>query len=292
MLHIVMAILKFIGILLAAILGILVLLIGIVLFMPLRYRLKATADGNIDSLKAKLDFSWLFHLLSGYVTYENKEPHWHIKIFWKKISGETKISADEVKETVEDVTEEAVEEAIEKTEIITEALEEVNENVEKPAKNVSKETSEKNNEKTSILERIKYTIQAICDKIKMIKEMKDEVESFIYNEVHIAAFKRIKKELFRLLLYLKPKKFHLVLHYGLKDPAATGQVLAIISMLYPFMEENIDITPNFQQEVLEGDTYIKGHIRVFYILIVALRIFVDKNVLRTLKDIKKWKAKK
>ena len=48
MLHIIGMILKIIGIILAVILGILVLLICIVLFVPLKYEIKAKFEGTLD----------------------------------------------------------------------------------------------------------------------------------------------------------------------------------------------------------------------------------------------------
>ena len=73
MLHILWMLLKIIGIILLIILGVLVLSVCVVLFVPLRYHGKAEAKGTLDSVKAHLKFSWLLHLVSGYVTYENRE---------------------------------------------------------------------------------------------------------------------------------------------------------------------------------------------------------------------------
>ena len=66
MFQIILWILKIIGILLAAILGIAVLLICIVLFVPVRYRIEAESAGTFESIDAHARFSWLLHLFSGY----------------------------------------------------------------------------------------------------------------------------------------------------------------------------------------------------------------------------------
>lgn len=62
MFQIILWILKIIGILLAAILGIAVLLICIVLFVPVRYRIEAESAGTFESIDAHARFSWLLHL--------------------------------------------------------------------------------------------------------------------------------------------------------------------------------------------------------------------------------------
>ena len=52
MIHILLLILKMIGVIIAVILGILVLLVCIVLFVPIRYKVGAACDGTISGVKA------------------------------------------------------------------------------------------------------------------------------------------------------------------------------------------------------------------------------------------------
>ena len=54
MLHILILILKIIGIIIAVILGILLLLIAIFLFVPVHYEVQGRCDGDLDSLKGKV----------------------------------------------------------------------------------------------------------------------------------------------------------------------------------------------------------------------------------------------
>ena len=54
MLHILILILKIISIIIAVILGILLLLIAIFLFVPVRYEVQGRCDGDLDSLKGKV----------------------------------------------------------------------------------------------------------------------------------------------------------------------------------------------------------------------------------------------
>ena len=86
MFQIILWILKIIGILLAAILGIAVLLVCIVLFVPVRYRIEAESAGTFESIDAHARFSWLLHLFSGYFKYQNGEFCWQIRIGWKKLN--------------------------------------------------------------------------------------------------------------------------------------------------------------------------------------------------------------
>ena len=63
MLHILLLILKVIGIILAVIVGIILLLAAIFLFVPIRYDISAKCDGSVEGLKAKIKVTWLLHLV-------------------------------------------------------------------------------------------------------------------------------------------------------------------------------------------------------------------------------------
>ena len=84
-LHIIGLILKIIGIILLVILGILLLLIGILLFVPLRYELNATFPGKLEEAEGYLKVSWLLHLVSGKIVYQDGDVKWQGRIAWKKL---------------------------------------------------------------------------------------------------------------------------------------------------------------------------------------------------------------
>ena len=90
MLHILLLILKIIGIILAVILGILVLLVGILLFVPIRYEAAARCEGSRDTLRAKGKATWLFHLIRAEGYYRNGKAGWRLRIAWKKYGKKTK----------------------------------------------------------------------------------------------------------------------------------------------------------------------------------------------------------
>ena len=90
MLHILLTILKVIGILILAILGILILLLCIVLFVPLRYELTAEAKGDLKNTSVRFRFHWLLHLFSGKVTYLNEKLEYKIRVLWKNITASEK----------------------------------------------------------------------------------------------------------------------------------------------------------------------------------------------------------
>lgn len=275
MFQIIIWILKIIGILLAAILGIAVLLVCIVLFFPVRYRIEGRSEGAVEDLEVKAQFSWFLHLVSGYFKYEKGAFDWKIRIAWKKIN---QTDSDDV------IPKESAAEKPLAENIVFEGEGTETRKIERRRRRKRKKLK-----KVSLTKKIKYTYRAICDKIKVFQNAKEKVIEFLSDTIHKSAGIRLKKELFRLLRFLRPKKLLGVIRFGLEDPYDTGRILAVLGMLYPFYGEHIDIYPDFERQVLQGNLLIKGHIRGIYAGIVLWNLFWDKQVRITYQHIKTFK---
>lgn len=288
MLHILFLILKIIGIVLLVLLGIILLLIGTVLFVPVRYRIKAETTNGIDDLKMHAKATWILYLATATADYQNKELKWQARIGWKKFSSEMEEPEEESGdgkkwEKSDDPMDEPVKEQKETS------YEESKKSAEKSAtkEKVSKKQAKK---KQSFIEKIKCTIKRICDKIKKIWEMKEKIVEFLTDEIHLAAFNRLKKELFTFVKRIKPDKLKGYVRFGLDEPYNTGRVLAVLSALYPFYGDNIQIYPEFEKEILEGDVFIKGRIHLISLGIAVWKLYFDKNIKTTYEDFKSLKS--
>ena len=99
---------------------------------------------------------------------------------------------------------------------------------------------------------------------------------------------RLKKETVRLLGGLKPKDGALQVVYGFEDPCTTGQVLAGLSMIYPFIGSYTEIRPDFERSVLEGKARVKGKARLWHVAVFAWNLFWNRDVRETYRDIKEF----
>lgn len=322
MLHILLFILKIIGILLAVILGIIVLCICAVLFVPICYRAEGAGSGTLEDAKLHGQVSWLFGLVKVVVDIRNKIPEYYIKIAWKRLGGPKKPAQEREDAAYEKHAEEQKDfsEIREETDHNRKAeeiriLEEPEEPAEVPAKeNENRRESQKTPEKESqvsdraqeeteshgrvsgisdkikgICEKIKCTIRKFCDKIRSISEKKDRLAEFISDETHLHAFEKAKQEVFRLLRRLSPRVLKANIHYGFEDPGLTGKVLACLSILYPFVGEHAQITPDFQEEVLEGEIRLRGRIFIVHLAALAVNMLLCRDVRRTIKDVKEFR---
>lgn len=299
MIHILLLILKMIGVIIAVILGILVLLVCVVIFTPVRYQLDASCDGALDSLKVTGKVTWLLHLFRVDLIYEGRKLTWKIRAAWKRIKSEPEDDSalkEEVKDCEKELEEELEKELEELVESGVEEREKESETSEK-GKKASEKKSSQTTEKSGLSEKtekkhkadtIKCIIQKICDKIKLLSEKKEKIMEAVSDEVHKKAFIKTKNEVFKLLRRWKPKKLKADIHYGFEDPCLTGQVLAGLSVIYPFVGEHLEVEPDFENKVLEGSLQVKGNIRMFPIVCLLWNLVWCREVRKTYFDIKNF----
>lgn len=297
-LQIVLWILKIIGGILLAVLGLFVLAVCFVLFTPLRYKGEAGCQGKKETLWARLQFSLLFRFAEGCVEYADGKTTWRLRVAWKQLQGaEAKQVMEETASVAESMAENAQigvgipeEKPMEKTEEPGERRSEEQGKSRKSAeKSFEKSAKKAEDEKRSFFERIEYTFQVFCDKMNVLIEKKEKIRSFLEDEIHHAAFLKAIQSLKRLVLRLKPTDFSGNVRFGFEDPAVTGKTLAVLSVTAPFFEGNLEVEPEFQEEILEGELLIAGKLTAWKFAALVLELFTDKNIRKTISHIKNFK---
>lgn len=298
MLHIIFLILKILGLVLLAAVGIIILLLAAFILLPARYTAAASWDGTMDSLRWRVKFHWLIHLISGEAVYENGRLIWRFRTAWKHFDStsgykKTSSAAPERIRTSAEKTAGSTEDLKDTARPVKQKPEAEKEQKAKTQKTVSDKKKEKKNsfsEKISAYwDKIKYTFKKLYDNIKALAKKKEKLRRFLTNEIHKNAFLKAVKELKRLLHRLCPEKLEGDIEFGFEDPAYTGYLLAGISLIYPMVGEFLNIRADFENKVLKGSVLAAGKLRLLYILIPAWNLFFDRNVKITYRHIKKFK---
>ncbi len=265
-----------------AVLGILVVLSCITLFTPFKYQGEVWCPGDWHSIRGTVKFSWLCSLIRGNITYQDEVFSWKVRIAGKKITSES-TEEPAATHTLENTG------SMEKTEVVKEAK--TPKSAEIPYEKVKQFEREpqkiKQKKIKSFFNKLQYTFQKICDTIKSLLRKKDILMEFLRSEIHQAAFWKSLKELKRLLYFLRPQQCKADIEFGFSDPCLTGQVLAGLSILYPFLGEYTEIQPNFDEKVLKGNLFIKGKACSLYFVILLWNLIWDKNVRTTFSHIRK-----
>ena len=347
MLHMILVLLKIIGILLLCVLGLILLILLTTLFVPIRYRVAAKHGENLFYLKGRIH--WLLHIvhlsvshidgilhiqarLFGFIVYDNlkprkpKEKRQKIK---KNSLGKKAVKKKAVKKNVstnqdapknEDLKEHAI--------ITTKAVDAVDNKIankesasetgnasvtepgiptEQKGTRIEETTNIKSTQENSaystrdrlvrksflqkLMERIrgirdkivstflkwKDKIGQICSTITSLRFKVDLIMNFLRDELNKEGMHLTFSSLKKLLKHVLPTKLRSKLTFGTGDPCSTGQALGVMSILYSFYGDRIQITPDFERNILEGEHFARGRIRFVTILIIVVKLILDKR---------------
>lgn len=306
MIHILIQILRILGMVLLVLLAILILLMLLVLLVPIRYRGAVKYD---KKPKGHIRIAWLFSLITFELKYHTKLK-WRLKILGRPIAGSRKEKEAEP-ETQENEEEPQIpgneeipgagetaapaEETSESSKAeITITPEEEQDLREELGREIREEHREQEQEETkrkrqknkafspgrrihTLIERIKEKIQNLGEKISEIRGKADKVLRELEKEENQRTLKLIIRQLIKLLRHVLPRKAEGKVTFGFEDPAVTGEVLAACAFVWPAFDGNLDITPDFDQKIILADAKFRGRIRIGTVLVIAGRLFLDKN---------------
>ncbi len=316
MLGVLLTILKVIGIVLAVLLGLIIVLLLLLLFVPVRYDILAKYYDNKPY--AQVNVTALFKLVRFKLEFVEKVTYWVKVLFFKVYDSESaadsskedkkpkkdkskktkKSKKSKKEETVfdEDEAEEGFLEAKEDTDVPKEKPK-----VEKPEEPLSLEQKEEEEPKglfericdkiSDIFAKIGTFITGVKDKLSsvwqsIIQKKEDATEKVndmirIINDEGNREFARfVWEQLKYLLKKIKPTKGRLYVHFGMDDPETTGKIAMYLAVLYGLMGIEINIHPDFDEKVMEGELYLKGKLQLITILIIAVRLYMNKHFKR------------
>lgn len=129
----------------------------------------------------------------------------------------------------------------------------------------------------SIIKKTKRKIRAVIRSKDKLKKKIDDIKMIINDEANKEMVRLLYSQLKALFKEIMPVKYKINIHYGCDDPYRTGQLLMYISVFYGLSGINMNITPDFNEKILEGDIYIKGRVRIYRLLMIVFRVYRNKR---------------
>lgn len=289
-------ILKIIGIVLVVLLCILLVLILLVLFYPVKYRIFGTEvydKENKSDIHIRL--SWIFHLIGVNVDIDPELTAGLRILFVKKnlMKGSDTSNDDENdrNDNADDGSSydsgandnESAQKVVKKDVIETENNSSDNKDI--YDNNISDNEDSYDSDDTS--EEDTDTERDI--KKEKIKRLTAKIKKILKDDSCKEALNKIKTELINLLKAIMPYKLYLKAEFSAGSPDKTGMVLGILAMFPIGYKNKWKIRPDFEREeiYIDSEFDIKGHIFLYKILVIAIRVLVDKNCRKLYNEIRK-----
>ena len=328
MIHILLVILKIIGIALLVILGLLLGILLAVLFIPVRYKAEGSYHGQ---LLLSVCATWFFHILAFRAVYEGEGLVCSFKVLgfrlWHKREKDPARDLEDGLETILGDEEQSLYEELQQDEEHYRKAQEEHRKTDtdgragggqpgeelahgEPAgeQDANRKETGAEEDKTGpdkrgsgiigkikdlagrisqsirhILEKLKFSFEKICDKLKGIREFVLEKKMWLEDEKNQASLRLLYRQTKRLLIHLWPRKGRCTVTFGFDDPYTTGQVLQAASLIYPFYHRQLFLYPVFDEKILDAEGSLKGRIRLSVILWLVLQVLFDGHTRRMLK---------
>lgn len=291
---VVLAVLKWLGILLAGMLGLAVVLILLALFVPVHYKLHMVKQ---EKFCYGFRISYLFPVL--FVRKRMEDDCVMLCVFGIPVHRFSQAEADAVvKEAAETERKEETEpdhcasehvpgrEAEEVLSISEQKKEKAQSVSGKKSENAQKARKEKagkprrssghrkkKEKRVSGTKKKKSGIRFLFQKISGIIK-------FVRREDTRKVIRLLKKELWALILYIFPGKIRGEVHVGTGDPAYTGILIGGISLIPAVYRKGFRVIPDFDDAVFEADVTMAGRMRVIYFLRLFMRLYREENIRR------------
>ena len=305
MLAVIITILKITGIVLLSILALVLLIVCLILFVPIRYRIDAAKPSPEDDITAAAKVTYLLHIISGGASYD-KEFDKYARLFGIKIWPRHK-KTDEAVTTGE--TSQSSEPSYDSATIADNdpTLEYHNEEADHKPVNEEDYSIDWNTDDESaasleddvdddedifdIIDRIIGTVSDkygdITGKYETIrKEIRfwDKMANDTRNRNAVAL---IKDLVLKLLKKIAPRKVKGLVHFGFDDPATTGKILMYLALIYPVLPRKLKVEPDFEDALVYGNCLIKGKITLFFPVVYFIRIYFNRDFKRMWRIYKK-----
>ncbi len=305
MVHIILLILRGAGIFLLVLLLLILAALAAVLFVPVRYRVKASVLEKKPDVSVRV--TWLLHLLSVSAEYHPEEGPFALRVRilgfepGKKAGGKRKEKKEKKEERLEAEEESSVSEAAgqepQEFRMPEDKIpEEKRFNEPEPEPEKEEEDGARGERelrkrqkicrpsRPSLLERLGSLVRLIRDFFERLRrgavslgEKKEKLTAFLEDETNRKTLGLLRRQAGAAFRHIRPRKLRLYLRFGFEDPYWTGKVLGYASVFYAYYYKNIELVPEFEQEALEGELYARGRIRAAAMLALGGRMLLDRG---------------
>lgn len=289
-------ILKWIAIVLLWIVGILLGLLLLVLAL-LAVPVRVSAQGEYRKQRVRLDaeMTYLFRLVRIKIMLRDQAVAWQMKVARWRIAGseappaqaaeEPQEEPDEAVFTEEEAEQKITGEAYKAQEILEEPLKEALHPLREAEEEHQAEEEEIPSWARSCMKPIGSNAWERCwEKVGQMTARAQALWSEYQSYPNKHEIRRaLQKYLSRLLHSLRLRNSVITVRYGFKDPALTGLLLGGVSMAGQFVGGRgcrLELEPDFQQTVLEGEVRLRLHIRILAIAFMTLRFALSRYVRR------------
>lgn len=280
-----------VGWILLGILAFVLLILLLLLFFPVSYRLEAEKTAERLTVKAKA--YWLFGLIRVEFLYpEPGKPQ--IRAAWFSLDRTQKEKSRKIKPASSKKASE-VPKSGEASLVEKEAAQSgsASEDLQTPSgvrggDSPSGESEEKADDLRSGGKKAGFKAKAgIAERYRKIRTEADFYWKLWQKEETRSLVSEIFARLLKIFRNVFPRRIRGRIVFGAASPDITGYVLAVYSIVRVRFPKRLllEFTPDFERQVLEGEIWIRGHVMAAVLVWNILRVAVDRRLREILRQV-------
>lgn len=280
-------VLKIIGIVIGGLILFIIVAIAVILASPIFYKGKIIYK---EDLSIRIKVCHIFRFVYGFLTYENDNLDYYIRVLWEKIDDDED-EATKRKRKIKKAKKKAKkrQKRLQRAGVQTEAVrplmpsvadagEMIQETPEKTENHTEHQKSSSKEHKKSIFKRLKSLYNVIKQKIiyyiNNLKEIMAQINDKDNREAVVYALKMIKQP----VSFVINNKLKIRMKFGTDDPAKTGEILGISYAAAALLGADLVIEPDFENKIFELDAGFKGHVSVFKVIVWVLELYSNEKI--------------
>ncbi len=320
MLGILLSILKILGIILLAVLAVVLLAVLVLLFVPVRYRI--SGKWNTEEKKIEGKVTWLFRLVHISMSADKngqqivprimginlkksrkkkQKPKKEERNKRKKRKKKKEKSLKEDNQGENNSEEKNLKEGWEKKETEKKVEKQKEEGQEERMDNKENTDWQQEKQKSifqkiyekiisvlSAISKIAQTWKKLLENLQELQKKKDKIFDFFCEKEALEAKDKTFKIVKKTIRHIRPQKLKTSVRFGVGNPAYTGQLYALLCLMYGIYGKDIILEPDFEHTILEGEFQLKGRIRLInliYYMIYLYRIKKLREFIELLKNL-------
>lgn len=140
-----------------------------------------------------------------------------------------------------------------------------------------------------LLIKVKNSIKKVYYIIIGFLEKWHKIRAFLKDEINKKGLKNSFLSLRKIFKHIRPRKLTAEVEFGTGDPCSTGQLLGGLAVFYGYYGETVQVIPNFETAMLKGTIFCKGRIRLFTLLIICIKLILNKEFRTMIENFKAFK---
>lgn len=136
----------------------------------------------------------------------------------------------------------------------------------------------------AFVSNLKEKIEGLTSNVSKLYSKYQLIRLFFQDDKNKLGFQYGFRSIKGLLRHVRPKKVQAYIEFGTGDPCSTGQILGVAAAFMGLYKNSVQIIPDFEEEVIKGNFYCRGRIQTIILLIIGVKLILNRDIKNLIKN--------